>query len=106
MINSKSVLAALLTFDELLIIIGNLDGQLTANYSGHSSSPTDIRRFFRYGAPCKGLLLLGGGPRTRTGKIHPAVVEEGPEVFELFYLQRQIYKSISNVHPRILDEQS
>ena len=88
MINSKSVLAALLTFDELLIIIGNLDGQLTANYSGHSSRPTHICRFFRYGVPCKGLLLLGGaGP----GKTHPAVVEEGPELFELFHLQREIH---------------
>ena len=90
MINSKSVLAALLTFDELLIIIGNLDGQLTANYSGHSSSPTDIRRFFRYGVPCKVLLLLGGGTGG-AGKTHPAGVEEGPEVFELFHLQREIY---------------
>ena len=73
-------------FDNSLIIIGNLDGQLTANYSGHSSSSNHICRFFRCCVPCKGLLLLGGaGP----GKTHPVVVEEGPE--ELFHLQREIY---------------
>ena len=75
-------------FDDSLIIIGNLDGQLTANYSGHSSSSNHICRFFRYCAPCKGLLLLGGGSGW-PGKTHPAVVEEGPELFELFYLQRE-----------------
>ena len=65
-------------FDQFLIIIGSLDGQLTANHNGHSSSPTHIRRFFRYCAPCKGLLLLGGGT-AGPGKTHPAGVEEGQE---------------------------